>query len=192
MTAFGILVTIVLFAGAAKWARWLVDRGIRDGDRPGDAQSGLSLGPDDTLLVEVVNPSGTEVAVGCHTRRRVASNRLQGLIPTLVIRPASRSEQRQLDRGASDFLGAVEAGATRTWRIPSPPGPSRCLVYLGQPGGRLRVHDHAVPQRQTPSSLLPGPARILEGNSRRFHAAAPSDGAGSATDGGSDGQGSAI
>jgi hypothetical protein len=154
MTIVGILMTVALFAVAATGSRWLVDRGLRDGDQRDDALSTVTIGPGRTVLVEVINPSGTDVAVGCRTRRRMAPERVQSLIPTLVIRPASRSEQRQLDRGASDVLGAVKAGGTRTWRIPSPAGPSRCLVYLGQPGGRLRVHDHAVLQGRPSSSLL--------------------------------------
>jgi hypothetical protein len=155
MTAFGILMTVVLFAAVAKGARWLADRGTEDGDRPLDALSAVAPGPDQTLLVRVVNPSETEVTIGCRSCMLMAPGRLQGLVPTLVIRPATRAERRRLDRGASDFLGAVEAWSTRTWRIPSPIGPSRCLVFLGQPGGRLRVHDHAVPHAQTSSSLSP-------------------------------------
>jgi hypothetical protein len=77
MTALGILMTVVLFAAVAKGARWLVDRGIRDGDRPTDALSTVALGPDQSLLIEVVNPSETEVAVGCRTRRRMAPDRVQ-------------------------------------------------------------------------------------------------------------------
>ena len=142
MTGLGIVVTVVLFATVAKGARWLVDRGMADGDRPMDAVSTVAAGPDQTLLVRIVNPSGTAVAIG--------------LTPTLVIRAATRSERRRLDRGAADFLGAVEAGSTRTWKIPSPVGASRCLVFLGQPGGRLRIHDHVVPQVETPSSIRPG------------------------------------
>jgi hypothetical protein len=156
MTALGILITVVLFAAAAKGARWMVDRGIHDGDRPKDALSTVAPGPDQTLLVRVVNPSGTAVAIGCRTRTSMAPRRARGLVPALVIRPATRSERRRLDRGASEFLGAVDAGSTRTWQIPSPIGPSRCLVFLGQPGGRLRVHDHMVPHLQTPSSMRPG------------------------------------
>jgi hypothetical protein len=156
MTALGILITVVLFAVAAKGARWLVDRGIEGGDRPLDARSTVRPGPDQTLLVRVVNPSGTAVTIGCRTRTSTAPGRVQGLIPALVVRPATRSERRRVDRSASDFLGAVEAGSTRTWQIPYPIGPSRCLVFLGQPGGRLRVHDHVVPQVQTPSSIRPG------------------------------------
>ena len=33
MTGLGIVVTVVLFATVAKGARWLVDRGMADGDR---------------------------------------------------------------------------------------------------------------------------------------------------------------
>jgi hypothetical protein len=159
MTALGIVMTVVLFAAVAKGTRWLVERGIADGDRPLDAVSTVAPGPDQTLLVRVVNPSGTAVAIGCRTRTRTAAGGAQGLLPTLVIRPATRSERRRLDRGASDFLGAVEAGSTRTWQIRAPIGPSRCLVVLGQPGGRLRVHDHQVPHVQSPSSLRPGAPR---------------------------------
>jgi hypothetical protein len=39
MTGLGIVVTVVLFAAVAKGARWLVDRGMADGDRPMDAVS---------------------------------------------------------------------------------------------------------------------------------------------------------
>jgi hypothetical protein len=156
MTGLGIVVTVVLFATVAKGARWLVDRGMADGDRPMDAVSTVAAGPDQTLLVRIVNPSGTAVAIGWRTRMPATPGRVRGLTPTLVIRAATRSERRRLDRGAADFLGAVEAGSTRTWKIPSPVGASRCLVFLGQPGGRLRIHDHVVPQVETPSSIRPG------------------------------------
>ena len=43
--------------------------------------------------------------------RVTAPGRVQGLIPALVVRPATRSERRRVDRSASDFLGAVEAYA---------------------------------------------------------------------------------
>jgi hypothetical protein len=156
MTGLGILLAVALFTAVVKGAQWLAARGIEDGDLPMDALSAIGPGPDRTLLVEVSNPSGTEVAVGCGTRRQMAPGRVRRLIPALVIRPATRTERRRLDRGASHFLGAVEAGSTRTWRIPSPLGPSRCFVFLGQPGGRLRVHDHAVPQVRGPWSIGPG------------------------------------
>jgi hypothetical protein len=151
VTVLGILMTALLFAGLAKSALWLADRGTRDRDLPLDALSVLARGPDETVLVDVVNPSESAVAVGRRTRRQVAPGLVHGLVPTLVIRAATRAERRRLDRGASEFLGAVEARSTRTWRIPSAhlSGPSRCLVYLGQPGGRLRVHDHVVPPRPT-------------------------------------------
>jgi hypothetical protein len=145
MTGLVIVCTVLGFTMIAKGALWLADRGMEDGDQPADAHSSIGIGPDQDLLVEVVNPSETAVVVGCHVRRRLTPERLQGAVPSLVNRPATRSERRRPDRGASGMLGVVEPGSARRWAIPSDGGPSRCLVFLGQPGGRLRVHDHAVP-----------------------------------------------
>jgi hypothetical protein len=40
---------------------------------------------------------------------------------------------------------AVEAGSARLWNIPAPARRARIRLILGQPGARLRIHDHAVP-----------------------------------------------
>jgi hypothetical protein len=145
MTGVVIAVTAGALIVVAQGALWLADRGTHDGDHPADAYSSITADAGGALLVMVTNPSATSVVAGCRLRPRLTPDLLQGVVPALVVRAASRAERRRVDRGASEVLGVVEARSTRTWRLPTCAGPIRCLVILGQPGGRLRVHDHALP-----------------------------------------------
>jgi hypothetical protein len=146
-TAFGFLALIGL-AGF-----WLADRGVEAGDLPGDARSAISVAPDGSLLVEVVNPSPVAVTVGWHLRARQTPQVLQVVTPCLVVRPVRRAERRRPDRGATGFLGAVDAGCRERWSVPAPTVPARIHLVLGQPGSRLRVHDHLVPTRASVGSV---------------------------------------
>jgi len=151
------LLVMVLMTPMARAAWWLACRCIEDGDRPGDARTSVSRGLDQSIVVEVENSSGESIVVGWDVRPRMTPDCLQVLTSTLVIRALRRSERRRADGGASGFLGAVEAHTARSWHLPAPTVSSRILLILGQPGGRGRVHDYAVPD--LPSSSGVGPSR---------------------------------
>jgi hypothetical protein len=128
----------------AVWAGWLVRLGLEGGDRPGDALSRISA---DGQWLVVTNPGPVAVIVGVrrHRRRRLAAT----WTPSLVVRAAHRHE-----RGVSwsdAVVGAVAPGTEWRWPVPPVGTPSCLRVAIGQPGGRLRIHDHLstiVPDRR--------------------------------------------
>jgi hypothetical protein len=140
------LLIMILMAPMARGAWWLACRGIEDGDRPGDPRTSVFLGVDQSIVVEVENLSSESIVLGWHIRPRHTANWLQIFTSTLVVRAMRRSERRRADYGASGILGAVEAHSARSWRLSAPTCASRIHLILGLPGGRVRVHDHAVPE----------------------------------------------
>jgi hypothetical protein len=146
MNGLGLaLLIMVLMVPAGRGAWWLACRGIEDGDRLGDPQTSVSLGADQSIVVEVENSTSESIVVGWHVRPRRIANCLQVLTPTLVVRTLHRSERRRADDGASGILGAVDAHSACSWHLLGPTLGSRLRLILGLPGGRIRVHDHAVP-----------------------------------------------
>jgi len=162
-----MLVTVVLAVGVftpiAALGWWLVRLGTVGGDLPGDATS--RTGGDGTgIWLSVENRSATPVLVGARVRdQRPLATLFQP--PALVVRPARFGERRSAGSWSDGVLGAVPPGQMR-WVLPGVTRPSRLLVALGQPGDRLRIHDHllgpdvAAPVSDTdPRAEPPSPLR---------------------------------
>ena len=135
----GLLAAVIGgWALIAVWAGWLVRLGLEGGDRPGDAVSRITA---DGQWLVITNPGPVPVIVGVrrHRRRRLAAT----LTPSLVVRATRRHERGVAWSDA--VVGAVAPGTESRWPVPPEATPSCLRVAIGQPGGRLRIHDHRSP-----------------------------------------------
>ncbi len=146
-TVCGITAATVLSAAAY----CCLTAGLRNGDRPGDAQVAAQLGPGprsgavspgeaaSVIVVTVRNPSGTPVLTALNARR--------ALLPALLTGPHSVSVPRwtggrKFRPGRYETVGIAPAGGIAELALPAAPRARRCVltVAVGQEGGRLRVH----------------------------------------------------
>ena len=137
------LLLMVLMVPIVRGARWLACRGIEERDRSGDPRTSVSL-RDQSIAVQVEKLGSESMDVGWHVRPRMTADCLQLFGPTLVVGALRRSERRR----------AVEAPpSVCTWRLSSPTFASCIHLILRRPGGRVRVHDHSVPELPSNSRL---------------------------------------
>jgi hypothetical protein len=120
--------------------------GMRNGDRPGDAEitALLSTGtqPDEgrpVIVVHVRNPSGTPVLVALSARR--------ALLPAPLTEPRGVSvpwltRRRKFRPGKYETIGVAPADGGAELAVPVTVRARRYVLTaaVGQEGGRLRVH----------------------------------------------------
>jgi hypothetical protein len=123
----------------------LVEIGIRDGDRPGDAEvivalwtSGQPDEPRPVLVTEIRNPSSRPVLAGLSAHRT--------LIPGWLAAPSStvpfRTARRRLRAEAYEVVGIVPASGVARFTVPVTRTGRRyrLTAAVGQGDRRLRVH----------------------------------------------------
>jgi hypothetical protein len=143
VTGLLIIGFVVGLGLVAMFFRWLVVEGQRHGDEPTDAVSRVLPAAAGRRDVVITNPGLEPVVVGMAVRLH-RPGRFDTLRPHLIIRASRWQERRRHDRGATDVLGVVAPGETSSWSLLMSCRSERIVLLIGQPGGRLRVHEHLV------------------------------------------------
>jgi hypothetical protein len=142
---------IIAAAGVLAALCYCLEAGLRDGDRPGDAQvtALLSTGtqPDTVppdraspvIVVTVRNPAGTPVLVALSARRALLPAPLTE--PRGVSVPWLRGRGKFLP-GKFETVGVAPAGGAAELAVPVTARARRYVLTaaVGQEGSRLRVH----------------------------------------------------
>jgi hypothetical protein len=150
---FWITAVCGITAATGSLAAWYccLTAGLRNGDRPGDAQVAAQFGPGTrsgavppgeaapAIVVTVRNPSGTPVLTALNARR--------ALLPALLTEPHSVrvprwTGGRKFRPGRYETVGVAPAAGRAELALPAAVRARRCVltVAVGQEGGRLRVH----------------------------------------------------
>jgi hypothetical protein len=137
---------IIAAAGVFAALYCLAEAGVRNGDRPGDADvtARLAAGtqPDEArpvIVVTVRNPAGTPVLVALSARRARLPGQLTEPRGVSVPRLTGRAKFRP---GRYETVGVAPAGGAAELAVPVGERARRYVVTaaVGQQGGRLRVH----------------------------------------------------
>jgi hypothetical protein len=136
-----IVVAVMLAAGS-----WCLVQGLRNGDRPADANvtavlrdAGQPDEPRPVILAARGNPSATPVLAGLEARKARTPPRLSG---SLNVTAPRRTARRKFRPSAYSTVGIVPGETTVSFTVPVRGSARRYLLTaaVGQAGGRLRLY----------------------------------------------------
>jgi hypothetical protein len=140
-----LIVLIVMVAGLAGMTVFglgMVNAGLRNGDRPGDARVTAWLARGPVVMVRVDNYGDVPLMAGCSARRYRVPGWAGG---GRTVRVPRHTARRRFRAARHEVVGVVAAGARARFAVPAgvPAGVSArrylLTVVIGQSGGRLRV-----------------------------------------------------
>jgi hypothetical protein len=141
-----VIYFLVIFLGACPLVLlgWCGINGMRNGDRPGDAQVSALVGTgpgggNPLIFASVRNPLGTPALTALRVRRGFIPG---ALIGRFTVRVPRWTKGRRFRPGAYETVGVVPAGGKAEFPVPVPERAHRYVltVAVGQQGGRLRVY----------------------------------------------------
>jgi hypothetical protein len=136
-----LIVLIVMIAGLAGMTVFglgMVNAGLRNGDRPGDARVTAWLARGPVVMVRVDNCGDVPLMAGCTARRYRVPGWAGG---ARTVRVPRRTARRRFRAARHEVVGVVAAGTRARFAVPAGTTARRYLltVVIGQSGGRLRV-----------------------------------------------------